>query len=89
MSFEKSVVPFRSYLQNVLTTVIAARDKAKNRILWGRGSFQVTSNTYKSIKPKKTNNKKKKNNTWKKIRRQKSIMSAGVMQSKKLPKGMQ
>lgn len=60
MSFEKSVVPFRSYLQNVLTTVIAARDKAKNRILWGRGSFQVTSNTYKSIKPKKTNNKKKK-----------------------------
>lgn len=88
MSFEKSVVPFRSYLQNVLTTVIAARDKAKNRILWGRGSFQVTSNTYKSIKPKKTNNKKK-NNTWKKIRRQKSIMSAGVMQSKKLPKGMQ
>lgn len=44
----------------------------------------MTSNIFKSIKPKKTNNKK---NAWKKIRRQKSIMSAGVMQSKKLPKG--
>lgn len=30
-----------------------------------------------------------KKNTWKKIRRQKSIMSAGVTQSKKLSKGMQ
>lgn len=39
MIFEKSVVPFRSYLQNVLTTVIAARDKAQkpNTFLWGGG----------------------------------------------------
>lgn len=45
------VVPFRSYLQNVLTTVIAARDKTyKPNTLEGSGvgDFQVTSNRRKT-----------------------------------------
>lgn len=59
MIFEKSVVLFRSCLENVLTTVIAARDKAYKPNTLGVEGFSSDYNIFKSIKPKKTNNKKK------------------------------
>lgn len=44
MIFEKAVVPFRDYLQNVLTTVIAARDKTyKPNTLEGGGVGEFSS----------------------------------------------
>lgn len=64
MIFEKSVEAFRNYLQNVLSIVIAARDKAQKPNTFEAGGVQVTSNIFKY--QAKENNKKK--NSWKKIR---------------------